>query len=107
MILVSLFYGCEKAVVPDQTSNNEEISYHYQIQPLIEMYCIACHGAGTSAAELYDYEHVAASAASGELVGCLTGDSNYIQMPPATSNQLNGLQIDQIKQWVEAGYPNN
>jgi len=103
----ALFFGCEKATVPDQTTASEDVSYHYHVQPFIEMYCISCHNAGTASAELYDYDHVAATAASGELVGCLTGNPNYIPMPPSNSNQPNTFQIDQIEKWVEAGYPNN
>jgi hypothetical protein len=106
MVVLSLIIcSCSKDVTVQKTE--QPVSYHYDIQPLLEMYCINCHVAGSSSAELYDYEHVALYAASGELAGCLNGDSNYVQMPPAGANPLDPFQKYSILEWIAQGFDNN
>lgn len=60
--------SCEKATV--EPINPSAISYNKNVQPIIEAHCIECHLMGSESAELFDYDHVAATVVSGQLEGC-------------------------------------
>ncbi len=100
--LVGLF-SCEKATV--EPINSTIISYHKDIEPIIEEHCIQCHSIGSTSIELYDYEHIAEIVESGQLAGSLNGDTNFVQMP--TDHVLDDSSKSIIYLWINQGYQDN
>jgi len=80
------------------------VSYSAQVQPIIDANCISCHDASTGF-KLTNYEQVNAFAMSGQLTGCLTGDQNFLQMPPGT--HIDSCSVKAIVNWVHQGKLNN
>jgi len=69
------------------------------VLPLIETYCKGCHGPGSSNGEYFDYTSITADTA---LVWTNIQDNS---MPKNTS--LSDCQKTVIKNWLDAGAPNN
>jgi len=84
------------------------VTYATAIEPIISSFCLGCHD-GTSAStdvDLTDYNGVSSVAADGRLYGAVNHEAGYVSMPYGGS-WLPQCQIDQIRIWVEAGFPNN
>ncbi len=95
--------SCEKATV--EPINPSAISYNKNVQPIIEAHCIECHLMGSESAELFDYDHVAATVVSGQLEGCLNGDTNFVQMP--MDHVLDDSSKNIIYLWINQGFQDN
>ena len=80
------------------------VSYSAQIQPIINSNCLSCHDASTGF-KLYDYNHVILFANSGQLAGCISGDQNFLQMPPGSP--MDSCSVKAIVNWVKQGKLNN
>lgn len=57
------------------------VSFSLQAGPLIKKFCYECHDASTGF-KLDNYNNILRFANSGQLSGCISGDQNYLQMPP-------------------------
>jgi uncharacterized membrane protein len=85
------------------------VSYATDVQPIIQNKCLGCHGtanSGNSFISLANHAGVAASAATGQLVGSIVHNSNYTAMP-SNGPMLNTCEIAKIKNWVSEGSLNN
>lgn len=81
------------------------ISYHKDIEPIFEAHCIECHAMGIQSVELYDYEHVRETVLTGQLEGCLFGNSNFVQMPK--DHVLDDSSKNIIYLWIDQGFQDN
>lgn len=102
-----IFFSCSKDKVPKINSNLDlsAVSYSKNVQPIIQAKCIQCHSAGNEGVELYDYDHVAKAAVSGQLTGCLTGNTSYLSMPIGST--LDSIQVKTFVNWVDQGFQDN
>jgi hypothetical protein len=112
-LVLLAFTGCERdkvVPVPKSTSVDcgalSNVSFSGCVQPLINTHCVTCHD-NTAGIQLYDYAHVAAFAASGQLKGVITGNPNYTPMPPLPHEPLDSCSIQAIVKWTEQGALNN
>jgi len=106
-VISALAVSCSKE--PQLTSElvGKPISFQYDVFPIIEQSCLSCHNQGAYTIELHDYEHIDSMAATGQLLGSITGDTLYTQMPPNGINQLTPTQIEIISRWIEDGHEDN
>lgn len=74
------------------------------IQPMMQSFCIGCHGANNPSAgiNLSTLAGVQAVANNGRLVGAVAKVQGYVPMPPA-GNGLSTCQVNQIKAWINQG----
>ncbi len=85
-----------------------EVTYAATIAPLMSTFCIGCHdGSNASTSiDLTDYSGVSTAADNGSLYGSVSHAAGYEPMPFGGS-WLPDCQIEQIRIWVEAGFPND
>lgn len=87
--------------------NLTQVTFSGVIMPIIANKCKGCHS-GTNPSgklSLTTYAEVKASAQSGKLYGAVAYLSGYVGMP--VGSKLPGCEVQQIKAWIDAGYPNN
>lgn len=84
------------------------VSYSGTIALTMDTYCTGCHsGASPSGGiDLTSYDGVAAIAADGSLLGTVQHEAGWVAMPYGGS-WLPDCKIDEIRIWVENGYPND
>lgn len=84
------------------------VSYSGTIALTMDTYCTGCHsGASPSGGiDLTSYDGVAAIAADGSLLGSVQHEAGWVAMPYGGS-WLPDCKIDEIRIWVENGYPND
>jgi hypothetical protein len=81
------------------------VTYNLTIKPIIDNNCLGCHGSGSN----FNFDGY--TSLSGYLANNsqkLQDNINYVSnqhMPP--SNKLNDCYLNQIRIWIQAGYPNN
>jgi hypothetical protein len=95
---------------PDDTTCviNAPVSFEFDVFPVIDKYCKGCHSGKNPWAGLFlrDYEEVKVIADSGKLVGVISHDTGFPQMPMNQSRLLQ-CDIDKIRMWVDEGAPDN
>ncbi len=98
------YNGCIDAVC-DTTA----VTFSQDIFPIIQNKCLGCHGAnsinGNPPVKLDTYTNIKLEVDNGRFLGSITGDPNYVKMPPSSS--LLQCEIDKIKKWINNGAPNN
>jgi len=84
------------------------ISFASDVFPVIDKYCKGCHSGANPWAELFlrDYQEVKEVADSGRLVGVISHEIGFPQMPK-DQDRLLQCDIDRIRMWVKEGAPNN
>ena len=90
------------------------VTYSGTIVPLMNNYCTGCHGSSgnttginlTSYADAGTDAGVQTIAADGRLWGAVSHEAGYSAMPPG-GNMLQDCQLDEIRIWLENGYPND
>ena len=111
--LGSCYYDKEDLLYPPVTSTSTcdtvtATSYSQKVVPLFQQYCYSCHSGGSPSAgiQMGDYNSDKAIATGGRLLGTLNHQSGYSAMPQNAA-KLSDCQIAIIKQWMDAGTPNN
>jgi hypothetical protein len=81
-----------------------DLTYSTGVKAILELNCSgsACHGQGGDNGELITYEQVKAKADDGRLRGVLLTSKS---MPP--SGSLSSCELEVVRQWLDAGAPNN
>ncbi len=84
------------------------VTYSITISGIMATYCNGCHsGVSPSAGiDLTNYIGISAIAENGSLYGTIIHDPSYVAMPVG-GNMLPDCKIDEIRIWIEGGYPNN
>ncbi|MBK7443629.1 MAG: hypothetical protein IPL12_16695 [Bacteroidetes bacterium] len=88
------------------------VTFSGTILPIMQAYCTGCHSTGSpdGSISLTAYngagsnDGIADVAADGRLLGAIQHEVGFVSMPPGGST-LPDCLIDQIRIWVEAGYP--
>ncbi len=87
------------------------VTFSGTILPIMNAYCTGCHDASSPSGgiSLTAYlgtgsnDGIVDVASDGRLMGALNGDVGFVAMPPGS--MLPQCLIDQIRIWVDAGYP--
>ncbi len=87
------------------TCDVSDISFSNTISPLMEAKCVSCHNGpmGSGEVDLSNYQAIKEQVETGALFGSIHGDEGYELMPPAGKLPL--CEIQQIKLWIDSGYP--
>jgi hypothetical protein len=116
LFLVLVLSSCLKdkiTPVPD-TGDCFEISYKYNIRPIIELSCkpepfdpAACHNSGANG-DWDDYNNIASFISAGIWQTRLLVDKTMPNMPNIWEiDSLNTDELKTIQCWIDQGYPEN
>lgn len=114
--LTSCYYDSEEELYPDSGSivcDTVSVSYATDIVPIMSSKCSnpSCH-AGVNAAAgiaLETYAEVKAflDADKALFISSIIWDGNASNMPKGASAKMSDCNINTIRAWINAGYPNN
>lgn len=84
------------------------VTYSITIAGIMNNYCTGCHGMTdpSGGIDLTNYNGISASAENGSLYGSVSHTPGYTAMPYG-GNLLPECKIDEVRIWIEDGYPNN
>lgn len=84
------------------------ITFSGTISLIMNAFCTGCHDASSPAGgiNLTSYGGVSAEASNGKLYGSVAHLPGYLSMPQGGAS-LPNCQINQIRIWVDAGFPDN
>ncbi len=99
--------GAKNTVNCNCSCDTAAYTYAAIIQPIIINQCVGCHKPSSLGGniDLSTYSSVKAQVTNGKLVGSITHAAGYSPMPQGS--KLGDCQITQIKNWIDAGAPNN
>jgi mono/diheme cytochrome c family protein len=113
LLATSCYYDNEEALYPelDDTCDSANPTYAISVKGILDTYCMSCHNSGNAAGlggsvNLEGYAQVKIFADNGRLLGAISHDSGYAQMPKGSS-KLSDCQIETIANWISAGANNN
>ncbi len=88
--------------------DSTDVSFSIIVQPIIASHCQGCHSGSVPSGgiDLVDYDGVKVVADDGKLIGAISWDSGFENMPQG-GDQLSDCNISKIRSWVEDGAPNN
>jgi hypothetical protein len=88
--------------------NASNAKYSTDVAPIMASYCNGCHsGASPSSGILTDnYNNLKSIALGGSLYGSMNHATGYSPMPKGAS-KLDDCSLAKIKNWVDAGAPQN
>lgn len=102
--------SCESENLEDLMEETEEteVSYANDIEPLLRRECGDCHGGGINLGDidLSNIEGVREVGNTSQLVGSIKHEEGYANMPQ-DREQLPEDEIELIKTWVDEGMPDN
>ena len=114
--LTSCYYDTEEELYPDSGSvvcDTVSVSYANDIVPIMNSKCSysGCH-AGANAAAGIPLETFAGvkeylDADKARFISSIIWDGNASNMPKGASSKMIDCNINTIKAWINAGYPNN
>lgn len=103
--------------VPSPVAESEQavVSYSRQVQPILDRYCISCHGVNRVAEglDLTSYEKVMAGSRNGPIVIPGQADKSLLVLlvetgeMPKRGAKPTAEQIQILRDWVNAGAPKN
>jgi len=84
------------------------VTYSGSILNIVQTNCVGCHQGVTPSGgiSLTSYSDVASIAANGSFLGSVQFEAGYVAMPYG-GNMLPDCKIEQIRIWIENGYPND
>jgi hypothetical protein len=102
------YYDNEQALYPGVKCDTSNVTFSGSVAPVFNAYCISCHNnvSPSNNIDLSSYPGAVAAYNTGRLVGSITWQSGYFQMPKGGS-QLSSCDISKIEVWIRAGLPNN
>lgn len=114
--LTSCYYDTEEELYPDSGSivcDTVSVSYATDIVPIMNSKCSysGCHAGSNAAAgiPLETYagvkEYLVANKA--RFISSIIWDGNASNMPKSASTKMIDCNINTIRAWINAGYPNN
>ncbi len=115
VLILLMVFGCkhDPTEMPDPGGGAEpcdtlNVTYQSTVFPILHQHCISCHVGTTPEAGLNfeNYDDVAFTAQSGQLLGSIRHEPNYSPMPQNAS-KLSDCNISQIQKWIDDGTPNN
>lgn len=114
LVLLSMSEGCyydhEAILYPNASTctPSDTPTFSGDIEPIFAYHCNSCHSGPYASAgiQLDDYTKVETYVHSGSLLGSITGATGYPLMPKDMS-PLPDCEINNIKNWINNGAPNN
>lgn len=107
LLLVFLYLYCtaDKEETFIDECGIENISFSYDIEPVLDVSCVNCHNSTNANAgiALDSYEDAKDAANSGVLLGSVKHEPGYSKMPP--SGRLDSCHIARIEEWINKGLP--
>jgi hypothetical protein len=99
--------GAKNTVDCDCNCDPNEFNYAITIQPMMNTYCVGCHKPGSLGGniDLSTFASIKTQVSNGNLMGSITHAAGYVAMPQGS--KLSDCQIEQVKNWVNAGALNN
>lgn len=92
------------------TSSCDTSTFTYSggVKPIMDKYCFGCHNASSSglAINYSDFTKLQAAALDGSLLGSITHEVGYYEMPKNLP-KLSDCQIKVVEKWINAGALNN
>lgn len=89
-------------------SCDTNFTFNARIQPLMNKWCVGCHST-VNAGGGYDfsnYNGVVAALNANRLMGSIEHKSGFIEMPKS-SGKLTECDLNAVRNWVNAGHPDN
>lgn len=88
--------------------NPSDASYAANLAPIIELYCVGCHGGSnpSDGLSMENINEVRAAVNEGEFINALNG-ANGIELMPPNSTGLPDCYKEQFQNWINAGMPDN
>ena len=114
--LTSCYYDTEEELYPDSGSvvcDTTSVSYTTDIVPIMNSKCSysGCHAGANAAAgiplETYAGVKEYIDADKARFISSIIWDGNASNMPKGASSKMIDCNINTIKAWINAGYPNN
>ena len=106
LLLQSCYYDKEDVLyIGSSGCDTTTVTYSGTIQPLLQTYCVGCHGS-SGGVSLENYAQVKAAADNGSLVGTVNATSPYNLMPK-NGSPLSTCKLRQIEIWVQNGAKND
>ncbi|SFC75080.1 Cytochrome C oxidase, cbb3-type, subunit III [Flexibacter flexilis DSM 6793] len=99
--------GAKNTTCEATTCNTTNITYSLSVKPIMDNYCIGCHGDGdiSGNVDLSNYNGVKA-AINQKLISSINHDGTASAMPE-NGAKLSNCNISIIQAWIDAGAPNN
>ena len=95
--------SCKKDKVSTDCVSNTTIKFSTQIKPMMDNYCISCHGPGGTSPDLSTHANIASNATL--VLNSLNGAG--VQLMPQGGPALNDTLISQFSCWISQGKQNN
>ena len=114
--LSSCYYDTEEELYPDSGSivcDTISVSYATDIVPIMNSKCSTpgCHAGVNAAAGIALETYVGVKeyldADKARFLSSITWDGNASNMPKGASAKISDCNINTIRAWINAGYPNN
>jgi hypothetical protein len=114
--LSSCYYDTEEELYPDSgsyTCDTISVSYATDIVPIVSAKCSTpgCHAGVNAAAGIALETYVGVKeyldADKARFLSSITWDGNASNMPKGASAKISDCNINTIRAWINAGYPNN
>lgn len=109
----SCYYDSEEYLFPEFANlcDTVSVSYSGTVQPLLEQFCLSCHGNSVASSlgasiRLEEYSDVLIRAEDGSLLGSISHTGNFAAMPRGAA-QLSSCSIAGVRKWIDAGSLNN
>jgi hypothetical protein len=86
--------------------DSTNVTYTLSIQPILQAWCVGCHGGSTPAngLSLDTYDNAKACAQGGRLMGAIRHDPGYKYMPNGGA-MLSPCEIALFQKWINLGEP--
>lgn len=110
-VIPVVFAGCyydNKSELYPNICDTTAVGFATFVKPAIDRDCKLCHSGASpvGVVPLNNHAEIAASAASGTLMGSLSHAAGFKAMPQG-GNQWTECELKKIKKWIDAGAPNN
>lgn len=92
----------------DEVCDSVNVTFTADILPMMETYCIGCHGGSqpTGGFVLNDYNSVKTAVEGGRMVGSITWQIGYVKMPQ-NGDKLSDCNIAMFRKWISLGMIDN
>jgi mono/diheme cytochrome c family protein len=93
------------------TCDTTAFNYSTVINPMVQSFCVSCHGASTAASsgagiDLSTYAKLLPYVTNGRFFGSINHSAGYSAMPKGGA-QFSTCQITQVKKWIAGGAKND
>ena len=110
VLISSCYRDVEELLYPvNGTCDTNNIAYAATVVPILRSNgCLGCHSGGAPSGNisLEGYSNIRIVAQNGKLFGAISHSPGFSPMPQG-GNKMSACNINKIKAWLDAGFPNN